>query len=128
MQENGTNTNENEQPKRKYNSGGGMYRGAKVPVKVLNWGIIIGIIALMLVTVFLISNGGFTVTFDANGGSHVESQRLNYGELIEKPQDPVLQGHTFDGWYWDIDFKLPWNFEENIVEGDMFLYAKWIKN
>lgn len=68
------------------------------------------------------------VDFESNGGSAVDSQTVLYGEKISKPADPVREGYSFDGWYSDIDLKNPWDFENDIVESNMTLYAKWQKN
>ena len=44
--------------------------------------------------------GEFTVTFDSNGGSIVNIQRVKAGEKIaELEEDPKLIGHAFTAWY-----------------------------
>jgi len=69
---------------------------------------------------------GFTVDFDSNGGSPVESQTVDFGGKLTKPADPTKEGHTFAGWYIDNEtFENTWDFENDIVTGDMTLYAKW---
>lgn len=48
----------------------------------------------------------FTVTFDTDGGSEVDSQRVKDGEKATKPaKDPTKEGYTFKGW--DFDFEKP---------------------
>ena len=48
------------------------------------------------------------------------------GTLIDKPEDPVRAGYTFCGWYKDITFNNPWDFETDRVGDKSFvIYAKW---
>lgn len=48
------------------------------------------------------------------------------GILIEKPEDPVRPGFIFAGWYKDITYNDPWDFETDRVGDKSFvLYAKW---
>ena len=68
-----------------------------------------------------------TVNFESNGGSAVESQTVQYGEVIERPDDPVREGYELAGWYSDLDLQNEWDFENDKVEGNMTLYAKWQK-
>ena len=66
----------------------------------------------------------YTVTFDSNGGSPVESKQVQAGELIPKPDDPVLEGQMFDGWKQKGGYD--WDFASGKVEQDMTLTASWI--
>lgn len=68
-----------------------------------------------------------TVRFESNGGTAVEPQSVIYGETVVRPEDPVRDGYTLDGWYRDIDLQNPWDFETDTVQGNMTLYAKWTK-
>lgn len=103
-------------------------RNSKITVKTLNYVIIGGIIALIIAIAVLFSNRGFTVTFNMDGGSSVEPQKVMYGEYLEEPPTPVKEGYIFGGWYLDEACTKPWNFSENTVSGSMDLYAKWIKS
>lgn len=114
------NITENKIPQR------GMYKNLKVSVKVLNIGIVVGILALVLVTVFLAVKGNYKVEFNVNGGTAVETQALKYGKPVAAPKDPERTNYTFGGWYIDKDFTKPWVFEKDVVENNMILYAKWI--
>ena len=70
--------------------------------------------------------GGFTVTFETDGGSQVPAQTCRYGELVRRPEDPVKEGYVFDGWYWDVEREhRPWDFAQDTVEDSMYLYARW---
>lgn len=104
----------------------GLYRGVKVSVKTLNIVIVAGILCIIGLLVYGISNGGFHVTYHSQGGSDVEYQEYQYGELLELPDDPMRQGYVFDGWYLDENYQIP--AEENTeVQQDMNLYAHWVK-
>lgn len=68
----------------------------------------------------------FTVTYDSNGGSSVESQTVNYNTTATEPTPPTETGFTFAGWYTDnTTFNNAFNFSTPIT-GDITLYAKWI--
>ena len=68
-----------------------------------------------------------TVTFNTNGGSNIDEQKLICGSLINVPESPVKSGYTFDGWYQDIALNIPFDFNTSIVN-DVTLYAKWTAN
>lgn len=66
-----------------------------------------------------------TVRFESNGGSTIENQIVSYGELIQKPENPVRDGFVFQGWYKNIDRTEQWDFERDTVTENMTLYAGW---
>jgi uncharacterized repeat protein (TIGR02543 family) len=70
----------------------------------------------------------YTVTFDTgSGGSVVPSVVVANGSVVDKPSpDPTLSGFVFSGWYSDPGLTTPWDFVNDVVSGDMTLYAKWI--
>ncbi len=68
-----------------------------------------------------------TVKFQSNGGTEVESQTVQFGEKVTKPEDPQREGYKFVGWYTDIHLSQQWDFEST-AEGNMTLYAKWEKD
>lgn len=67
------------------------------------------------------------VTFESNGGTEVESQKVIYGEPVKRPTDPVREGYELEAWCSDLDLQEPWDFEQDTVRGNMTLYAKWQK-
>lgn len=68
----------------------------------------------------------YTVDFESNGGSKVESyQDIISGEKIEAPAEPTKNGYSFAGWYKDQDLKDAWDFDKDVVKGNLTLYAKW---
>ncbi len=64
----------------------------------------------------------YTVSFDSNGGSEIDSITLLENSLIEKPDDPNLLGYTFNGWYYNDNL---WDFSNDVITSDMTLIAKW---
>ncbi len=69
----------------------------------------------------------YTVTFDSMGGSGVDSQTINRGYKVTEPTAPTRDGYTFKGWYKDISGTFAWEFDEDVVTGNVVLYAKWEK-
>ena len=72
-----------------------------------------------------ISEKVYTVTFNSNGGSAVDSQKVKYNNLVQKPQDPVRSGYTFKGWYYK---EKSFDFNKTKVKRSMTIKAKWNKN
>lgn len=69
----------------------------------------------------------WTVTFDSNGGSIVQSQAVVSGDTATAPPDPTKAGHVFKGWFADSAFTTTFNFSSAIT-ADITLYAKWTAN
>ncbi len=75
----------------------------------------------------------YTVTFDSKGGSAVAAiADVESGATITKPTDPTQDGYLFAGWYkadpaTDSN-AVAWNFESDMVTGNVTLYAKWTAN
>lgn len=65
------------------------------------------------------------VRFETNGGSAVADITATYGEKLKRPANPTKEGLYFAGWYKDIDFREMWDFDKDVVSGNMTLYAKW---
>ena len=63
----------------------------------------------------------YTVKFDSDGGSVVESAKVNHGEKVKKPADPTKTGYTFKGW---LNGETVYDFEK-AVTADITLKAKW---
>lgn len=66
------------------------------------------------------------VTFRTNGGSELDNITVQFGEKIPRPENPKREGYELEGWYSDIHLTNKWNFDEDKVEGNISLYAKWI--
>ena len=103
----------------------GLYKHVKISVKTLDI-IIVSCIALIVILVALdLRNPGFTITFDSKGGTDVAPQNQMYGDLLVVPEDPTREGYEFTGWYLDTACDDAWEEEEDIIEGDITLYAGW---
>lgn len=70
----------------------------------------------------------YTVKFDTDGGSEVESQSVKAGSLATRPTDPTKSDYTFDGWYKDKKFEKKWDFDKDKVGGDTTIYARFLSN
>lgn len=97
----------------------------RVSVKLLDALIAIGIAAMAVLIPILSAKGGFTVEFDANGGSYVEPLRLRYGESIEEPEAPVREDYEFAGWAYDAEGRKRFDFDGAEAVGDITLFAVW---
>ena len=49
----------------------------------------------------------YTITFDTNGGSEIDSITQDYGTAITAPADPTRKGYTFKGWDKEIPETMP---------------------
>ena len=54
----------------------------------------------------------YTITFDTNGGSEIDSITQDYGTKITAPDNPTRKGYTFKGWDKEIPETMP---AENIT-------------
>ena len=69
----------------------------------------------------------YTITFDSNDGSDVESITQDYNTAVTAPADPTKTGYTFAGWYSDEALTEAYTFGTMPAE-DITLYAKWTVN
>ena len=66
--------------------------------------IIMGVIVLAAASFIIIinnvknNNKQFSVTFDSNGGTPIESVKVKENSLVSKPNDPEKEGFVFLGW------------------------------
>lgn len=104
----------------------GLYRHVKISVKTLDKIIVVLVVVLIVCLVFGVLHSGYTVSFDPGGGTDVAAQELRYGDKVTEPEDPTREGYVFDGWYADESLETPWDFENNLVNDSMELYAKWV--
>lgn len=66
----------------------------------------------------------YTVTFNSNGGSAIDSQTVVKGDVATRPDDPTRDGYVFLDWYIDEELTTPYNFESAITD-DLELFAGW---
>ncbi|MBR2712853.1 MAG: InlB B-repeat-containing protein [Bacilli bacterium] len=67
----------------------------------------------------------YTVTFDTDGGSRVDSQVLIPGQKAVKPYYPVKEGYTFDNWYTDNTYTTVFDFENTNITKNTVIYGRW---
>ncbi len=70
----------------------------------------------------------YTLDFNTSGGSTVPSQRIIGYTTATKPANPTKSGYTFAGWYKDVNFAEPWDFNTDVLTANITLYAKWLEN
>ncbi len=89
---------------------------------------ILGIVAIIILILFLLKGctkeKEYTVIFDANGGSHVESVTVKENETVKQPLNPTREGYQFVGWYLGEEL---FDFDTKITE-DITLKANWDAN
>lgn len=107
--------------------GRGVYGSKDVPIRILDGFIIGAILLVVLLAFWFATHGGYTVSFDTDGGSEAASQTRKHGELLAEPETPVKPGYAFEGWVTSEDETLAedWDFSQDQVENDMTLYAVW---
>lgn len=66
----------------------------------------------------------FTVSFETNGGSKIDSITVARNKTAAEPSKPVKDGFTFDGWYADKELKTVYDFAQKVTK-NITLYAKW---
>lgn len=68
-----------------------------------------------------------TVIFDSQGGSAIPNGLYFTGAIIPQPENPVLSGYNFAGWYKEKTLINQWNFGVNTMpDADLTLYARWL--
>ena len=66
----------------------------------------------------------YTVTFDTDGGSAIDAQKVAYGGKATAPEAPTRSGYTFAGWYLgDTKYTFDTPVTKNIT-----LIAHWTRN
>lgn len=68
----------------------------------------------------------YTVQFESNDGTSVDSKNVNHGDVLILPSLPTKTGHSFDEWYLDNDLTIPWY--DTPITDNLTLYAKWTLN
>ena len=85
-------------------------------------------------TLWAVWNKAYLVVFDPeNGTEYKDWFKLTVpegGKITGKPDNPVKDGYVFNGWYSHLDADdkpVYWNFDEDVVTGNMTLWASWSK-
>jgi len=64
------------------------------------------------------------LTFETNGGSQIDAQKIEYGKLAVQPTNPIKAGFEFVGWYIDIELSAQFDFDTPLTQ-DITIYASW---
>ena len=68
----------------------------------------------------------YTISFNSNGGTQVESVEVLNGRSIQEPEAPTRAGYVFDGWYINSRYTAMYNFNEKVRGGGFTLFANWV--
>lgn len=92
-------------------------------------GFLLAVVLLCLLVLSGCREERFTVTFNSNGGSDVNSMNIRSGVEVNFPAQPTRSGHRFDGWFIDNDtFRV--NFDnrflvDNPLRNNITVFARW---
>ena len=75
-------------------------------------------------SISLSSSKKLIVTFDTAGGTQVEPQQLDPGDVVTEPTGVEKDGYVIDGWFSDGE---EWDFDTPVYE-DMTLVANWVSD
>jgi uncharacterized repeat protein (TIGR02543 family) len=64
------------------------------------------------------------VTFDSQGGSHVDPTYVIRKGSLPPPSNPIKLGSVFEGWYIDSQCTEAYDFNSRVMQC-LTLYAKW---
>ena len=67
----------------------------------------------------------YTVSFNSDGGTLIQSQTIEHGSFAQQPENPTLDKHNFIGWFADVDDTTPFDFNLTAVKSNLDLLAKW---
>lgn len=72
----------------------------------------------------------YTVTFELNGGTGLDqtTKQVQNGQQVTQPTQPTKEGHTFAGWFKDMDLNTPFDFSTETITASTTIYAKWTQN
>ncbi|MBQ5327362.1 MAG: InlB B-repeat-containing protein [Oscillospiraceae bacterium] len=101
------------------NNGGGIAVVFAVIMAVIMTVVLLVLLALLLL-------GKKTVKFETACNDKIKDQKVKKGEYAQRPVQPKRVGRTFAGWYSDEARTRRWNFENDKVEENITLYAKWV--
>ena len=66
----------------------------------------------------------YSVIFETNGGSAVETQVVEEGLTAVEPEEPIREGYSFSGWFTDEELTDAYDFATPVT-ADITLYAAW---
>ena len=66
----------------------------------------------------------YTVSFDSGGGTDVPPVTQNYATEVAEPTAPTKTGHTFGGWFSNLELTAPVSWPL-LISNNVTLHAKW---
>lgn len=66
----------------------------------------------------------YTITFNSNGGSKVESISAPFDSTLNRPANPTKEDYEFLGWFKDAELTMTYDFTK-MPAGNLTLYAGW---
>ncbi|MBP3494758.1 MAG: InlB B-repeat-containing protein [Clostridia bacterium] len=87
-------------------------------------------LALFVASILIITSCGgpkYIVTFDPAGGTLAGEATIEVteGDKIPQPENPTKEGYIFSGWFASKSKDSKWDFENDVVTGDVKLTAWW---
>lgn len=76
------------------------------------------------------SDSTYKVTYNYGNAifDYTDNTEYKLGSQVTKPtKDPVLADYEFAGWYTDSAYTTKWDFENDVIRGNVVLYAKFNK-
>ena len=71
----------------------------------------------------------YALSYNSNGGTAKEAVNVNYGEELGDYLPAIVKtGYTFEGWYYDAEFKDAAQATDTMPAEAITLYAKWTVN
>ncbi|MCR5174971.1 MAG: InlB B-repeat-containing protein, partial [Oscillospiraceae bacterium] len=69
--------------------------------------------------------GYCTATFDPQNGKKTWDVSVKEGEKLPEPEAPAKEGYSLTGWYVDRELTQKWDFENDVLDRNVTLYAGW---
>ena len=76
------------------------------------------------------SDSTYKVTYNYGNAifDYTDNTEYKLGSQVTKPtKDPVLADYEFAGWYTDSSYTTKWDFDNDVIRGNVVLYAKFNK-
>jgi len=70
--------------------------------------------------------GAFTISFDSQGGSSVDSITVQPGKSFTLPTEPTREGFQFQGWYTGLAGQGTKLTSSTVIDKDLTVYAYWV--
>ncbi|MBD5390758.1 hypothetical protein HDR67_01990, partial [bacterium] len=68
----------------------------------------------------------YTIEYNPQGGSNVPDKKVNQGNKVAAPDDPVREGYIFAGWYDDESYITKHDFTQPVMK-NYTLHARWVE-